>query len=549
MRVFPVICGATLITLATSAASAQFPRPSEPGASTASSDRGDVRNANAAPVSATRQTTFSIPFTVDESAGEITEVQLHVSNDLGQTWQLYARQKPSDTRFHFRAGREGEYWFASRTVDGAGRAVPETIARPQSRVIVDTTLPQITFSAKAGAAGDVQTSWEAKDLHLAPQSFKLEYQAGLGEAWQAVAVEPAANSDDSQTLRGQITWWPKTTSRFINVRAEVLDIANNRAVVNQRVFLPTTSKSVAAQSARVFAGAGAVDAPPVDPFARAARSDMNGAVPRPPSQPLATAANKSLPPTTTPYDAPRDIGPPAAGQFISSQRPADPPAAPPTFAPGELPNGERPRMTNSKRFELDYAIDSAGPGGVKEVELWMTTDRGATWTRWGIDQDQTSPFEVELESEGIYGFRIVIVSNSGLASPKPQPGEPADLWVGVDVTPPTAQIASVAYGEGAHVGELEIRWEAEDARLGSRPVTLSFAEAPDGPWTTIAAGLPNTGQYYWLVDSRVPKKIILRLEVRDEADNTASHQLAERISLEGLNPGGRIRGVIRPAAK
>ena len=136
MRVFSVICCSTLLALATSVASAQLPRrefPPRPSAAPPS-DRGDPRKEKAEPVSATRQTTFSIPFTVDESAGDVAEVQLHVSNDGGQTWQLYARQKPADTRFHFRAGGEGEYWFASRTVDHAGRGMPENIIRPQSRV-------------------------------------------------------------------------------------------------------------------------------------------------------------------------------------------------------------------------------------------------------------------------------------------------------------------------------------------------------------------------------------------------------------------------------
>jgi hypothetical protein len=209
----------------------------------------------------------------------------------------------------------------------------------------------------------------------------------------------------------------------------------------------------------------------------------------------------------------------------------------------ELPGGERPHMSNSKRFALEYDIDSVGPGGVAAVELWGTKDRGATWTRWGTDDDKQSPYEVTVDEEGVFGFRIVIVSKTGLASPAPQAGDLADLWVGVDTTPPTAQFSSVAYGEGEFAGRLDIRWEAADTRLGSRPVTLSFSERAAGPWTTIASGLPNSGQYYWPVDAQVPKKIYLRLDVRDEVGNTANHQLSEPISLEGLTPAGRIKGV------
>jgi hypothetical protein len=199
-------------------------------------------------------------------------------------------------------------------------------------------------------------------------------------------------------------------------------------------------------------------------------------------------------------------------------------------------------MTNSKRFALEYDIESVGPGGVADVELWGTNDRGLTWTRWGTDADRKSPYEVDVPVEGIYGFRIVIVSKSGLASPAPQSGDVADLWVGVDVTPPQAELTSVSYGEGAFAGQLDIRWEAHDQGFGARPISLQFSDKCEGPWTTIASGLPNSGQYYWNVDSRVPKKVFIRLEVRDEAGNVTHHKPTQTISLEGLTPGARIKG-------
>ena len=105
---------------------------------------------------------------------------------------------------------------------------------------------------------------------------------------------------------------------------------------------------------------------------------------------------------------------------------------------------------------------------------------------------------------------------------------------------------SAAYGEGPAAGKLDIRWEADDANLTSRPVTLAIGDRPEGPFTPIAAGLPNSGQYYWDFDPRSPRLIYLRLEVRDEAGNVAVDQLTEPIQVEGLQPRGRIRGVGAP---
>lgn len=206
------------------------------------------------------------------------------------------------------------------------------------------------------------------------------------------------------------------------------------------------------------------------------------------------------------------------------------------------------RMTNSLRFQLDYELDSVGPEGVDEVQLWGSTDYGKTWVRWSLDEDLRSPLDVQVEQEGIYGFRVVIVGRNGLATPAPHTGDLADIWVGVDTTRPNARISSAIYGEGVHAGELDIRWEIIDESIGDRAVTLLFSEHPTGPWTTIAAGLPNTQQYYWSVDPNTPRQIYLRLEVRDEAGNTTEHQLVEPISTTGLVPKAFIRSV-RPVAE
>jgi hypothetical protein len=205
-------------------------------------------------------------------------------------------------------------------------------------------------------------------------------------------------------------------------------------------------------------------------------------------------------------------------------------------------------MTNTRRFSLEYDVETVGPEGLADVELWGTVDQGQTWAKWGSDPDKSSPFDVEVNGEGTYGFRVVIVGNNGLASNTPQAGDTADIWVGVDQTRPTARITSAAYGSGAQAGKLDIRWEASDSNLSSRPVTLSMSERADGPFTPIAAGLPNTGQYFWDFDPRSPRQLYLRLEVRDDAGNMTIDQLVEPIQVEGLAPKGRIRG-FSPAAE
>jgi hypothetical protein len=126
---------------------------------------------------------------------------------------------------------------------------------------------------------------------------------------------------------------------------------------------------------------------------------------------------------------------------------------------------------------------------------------------------------------------------------RPRTGDLADIWVGVDSTPPTAELTSATYGEGPDTGKLLIQWQAADRFLDPRPVTLSFSESPEGPWTTIVSALPNSGQFAWPADPHLPSTVYLKLEVRDEAGNVTNDQTDQPIQIDGLAPKARIRGV------
>jgi hypothetical protein len=215
-----------------------------------------------------------------------------------------------------------------------------------------------------------------------------------------------------------------------------------------------------------------------------------------------------------------------------------------TASQDRLPEGVEPIYTNRLRFGLEYDVNTVGPGGVSEVELWATRDGGQSWSRWGADPDRRSPFEVEVDGEGVFGFRIVVMSRGGLASRPPQPGEEADSWVVVDATAPRVILRGAAYGEDERAGQLEITWDAADTNLTDKSVTLSYSDREEGPWTRIVGDLANQGSHFWRVDSRAPPRIFIKVEVRDGAGNVASDQTREPIRVEGLVPSGKIRRII-----
>jgi hypothetical protein len=151
---------------------------------------------------------------------------------------------------------------------------------------------------------------------------------------------------------------------------------------------------------------------------------------------------------------------------------------------------------------------------------------------------------VTVEDEGLYGFRIVIQSGAGLGGNPPHRGDQPEVWIGVDMTKPVGRITGVQQGAGPDLDKLNITWEATDnQKLAGRPISLSYAETLGGPWNSIVGNLENTGRYTWLIDHRVPQRVYLRLEVRDEAGNVGMFETPEPVSIDHAIPSARIRDV------
>jgi hypothetical protein len=208
-----------------------------------------------------------------------------------------------------------------------------------------------------------------------------------------------------------------------------------------------------------------------------------------------------------------------------------------------LPAGERPRMIRSKKFELEYDVDSVGPSGIGRVELWGTRDGGKTWASYAIDGDNRSPIIVNVDQEGVFGFCLVVTNGAGVGNKPPASGDLPELWVDVDVTKPTARLISVTPGMDQENGSVIISWQADDRQLSARPVSLYFATSPSGPWTPIASGLENTGRYAWPIERGTPGILFFRLEVRDEAGNVGEAVTTEAVTVDQARPKARMRDV------
>jgi hypothetical protein len=236
-------------------------------------------------------------------------------------------------------------------------------------------------------------------------------------------------------------------------------------------------------------------------------------------------------------EAGRPTGP--NGQLVST--PLPPPAGPPVR--------QNLQLVNSTKFAINYDLEEVGRSGVSAVGLYWTYD-GTVWNYHGDDEDRKSPFEVEVDAEGVFGFKLVARSGAGLGDDPPRPGDQPDVWVEVDITPPAVDLRPPMPGRGAAAGILDLEWQARDKNPAPKPIRILFAEDPTGPWLPIAEEIENSGRYQWEIpnDPKMPYKFFVRLECRDRAGNVGRAETPTPVVVDLNKPKIKILRV-EPAVK
>lgn len=455
----------------------------------------------------TQRTSFAIPFSVPAASpaqSAPVQVVLLVSRDLGVSWRTYGQVPPEAGHFVFQADTDGEYWFNIQNRDRAGNSWPRLTEVPGLRVRVDTTPPQVRVSARRGESGEVTAQWRIDDANFRPEGVKVSYRSNDDTEFQDVALSSHHHSRSGDAFLGEVTWWLRQDVRAIEVRIEATDKASNRSVAT------ATAEMASA-------------APPPD---RSTDTSVPG------------ESSPATPPQRGGYGQPWPAQP--YPSVASEYRPQKPGGG--GDAPLLLPPPGQVRPVNSRLFELEFDVDSMDPATISHVELWGTRDGGRSWRSISMHQGGRSPILAKADEEGIYGYRVVVHGRSG-ASRTPQPGDPPDIWIRVDLTKPVARITSAEEGAGPEAGHLIITWTAEDVELADEPVSLAYGPRQGGPWTTIAKELPNSGRYVWPRLADAPGPIYLRLEVRDAAGNAAEFETNQPVVLDRAPPKVHIREV------
>jgi hypothetical protein len=546
---------------------------------------------------------FQIPFSVDPAGPVPKQIQLWVSTDEGKNWQMHGTADPEARQFPFRAAAEGTYLFSVRTIDHQGAIFPSS--SPPMRVHVDTTKPTVAIRADVDEQGRLVISIRIFEEHLDPGSAELRLRTDRGTEWREVDVPDLVRHDqfyeaefttsipacrevalvltvrDQARNEGEATFlltMPRTAQAEADLRLASMGSdgfgGHHHGQAGQRPgqqWQPLGQHQSAIPSLQ-----GAMEWRPDSAARSGAQPAATGSPRQRPGQLTSSEGllliNSDLPsieelPLPAPETQPSitDIPTPPRGLDgddaleLSQATSGRSNELTPTQDRNQNASQDIPQNVvergvpdasslgqayhcQSRAFSLDYSVEALGASALSDIELWGTEDGGRQWSKWGSDPDRQSPFDVQVGNDGLFGFRMVVVGSNGIVSNRPKDGDPADVWINIDTTPPSVKISRAVYGEGPETGMLVIDYQCSDSHLVENPVSIAYSESPDGPWNTFVSGLKNTGIYLWKASPSLPDRIYVKVEVVDKAGNVGSHRLDLPIDTKGLAPRGRIHG-------
>jgi len=485
----------------------------------------------------TKTATFKLPIQMEDRVrAGLKEVQLYVKSGSGD-WVRQEAVPPSTPHFDYRVPADGEFWFSLVTVDRYGKATPADVSSepPALRVIVDTRPPAVEVQPGMGPDGSFLIRCNAVDANMDGNTLKAVAKAVDGDR-PLVAVQPGIFKVNATDLD-------------LPIHVSATDMAGNvgsKEITGRELFAavaPPASPPVAPPLTPPIITSGIPTTQPSLPGAlpppsagtKPAPLPLTGAPPLPVVPEISQAFTPAPP---TPGLPPI---PPTSGQATTVAGYAPQPNIPPVA--GTRPSratGNR-QLINSTQAQIEYRVDSVGSSGIGKVEVYMTSDNGARWTRLCEDADRRSPADIELPGDGLFGIRFVITNGNGFGGKAPQAGEQPIINIEVDTTPPSLQLRPVELN--ASSGAIDIRWSATDKNLGDEPISIFCKTTPEGAWQPVIRNLKNEGTYRWIFPRDVGQQFFVKVEATDLAGNVSRQETPNPILLDTIVPTVDVVGV------
>jgi tetratricopeptide repeat protein len=223
-------------------------------------------------------------------------------------------------------------------------------------------------------------------------------------------------------------------------------------------------------------------------------------------------------------------------------------ARPPAFG------REVPSLSTSHLSIRYHASVNGGP--VTQVEAFVTQDEGRTWRSFASLRPTdglvisalaraVGSLTFTAESDGLYGFFIVLHNAAGASSPSPASGTAPQQWIRVDREAPIVQILEVRPDENFDLNrDITIRWTAQDSDLPDRPISLHYRSEKTKSYRLIADLLAATSSFRWTAPEDLVAPFSIKATAIDRAGNAGRSIVNDVKFREGPPP---LRAQDRPA--
>jgi hypothetical protein len=516
------------------------------------------------------QSNIRIPIHVDPVRRPlIKQLILYASSDEGRTWKQVDVASPDRESFTFAAPTDGLYWFTVVVEDPQGNTEPKDIYKvpPSQKILIDTLKPQVKITAAERQGDDIVVNWEIQEDHPDLATLKLEYQTADGRSSSIWYTAPLTNPP----LIGQARF-RLASPGAVTLRVQIQDTAGNvgsatrdlpaiippapTTPVSQPAATPTSLQATG-NSSSAWDNNRSTSATPLprnDTLPPAASSQPPASAYPQSSTPYQTSATTYQQPTSSTYQQPTSNyqqqapspSPESSNRLVASSENIRGSGV--SSFSANSSQGPPVTFVKDRQVAINYEVDKVGPSGLGKVTLWMTQDDGRTWRYFADNPNLTPPITVDLPGEGVYGFRIVVESKAGLGKRGPVSGDPPEMRIECDLTPPVAQLYAPE-PDPHQRNALTITWNATDKNLTSTPISLWWAERKEGEWHEIHSDLPNTGRYSWLLPPNLPFRVFMKLMVRDSSGNVSVAETSEPVLVDLSEPEGRITGLATPVRR
>ena len=166
---------------------------------------------------------------------------------------------------------------------------------------------------------------------------------------------------------------------------------------------------------------------------------------------------------------------------------------------------------------------------VTGVDLWISTDRGATWKKHADNASPDRPLLFDAAADGEYGLYLILRNSAGGSAAPPTPGTAPQKTVLLDRQAPLVQILSARKDPDFAINrEMHLRWTVQDENLPPRPVWLHFRTGETKAWRLICDGLEPESSYRWTVPEEASGRIEVKITAKDLAGNIGRSEIQWR---------------------